>query len=162
MGLSLPGELAEQIEHILAELHYETEAECILLADISGQLICTQGQMMGIDPVLVAALAAGNVAAMSELTRQIGEESHLGSFLHEGDNKGIYLFNVGNSFVLIVIFQINALLGLVRLLGGRAAGQLHALSAQFEEHMNQPHSIPNADFGAALADELDKAFGELL
>ncbi|RLC71929.1 MAG: roadblock/LC7 domain-containing protein, partial [Chloroflexi bacterium] len=61
MSLSLPEELAEQIEHILAELYYETEAECILLADISGQLISTQGQMTGIDPVLIAALAAGNV-----------------------------------------------------------------------------------------------------
>lgn len=161
MSLALPAELAEQIEHILDDVRYETEAECILLADISGQLISVQGETLGIDPVLVAALAAGNVAAMSELTRQIGEENHLGSFLHEGDNKGIYLFNVGNSFVLIIIFQINTVLGLVRLLGGRAAGQLLALSAQFEDYMNQPRDVPGADFSTALADELDQAFGTL-
>ena len=83
-GFSLPVKLAEQIERILADLHRLTGAECILLADVSGQLITAQGQMQAVDPVLVAALAAGDVAALTELARQIGEENPHGSFLHEG------------------------------------------------------------------------------
>jgi len=85
-GISLPAELAEQIERILADLHRRTGAECILLADISGQLITAQGQMRASDPVLVAALAAGDVAALTELARQFGEENPHGSFLHEGES----------------------------------------------------------------------------
>jgi len=161
MRLTLPTELVKQIEQILADLRREAEAECALLADISGQLISVEGQIRGVDPVLVAALAAGDVAAMAELTRLIGEDSLYGSFLHEGECKSIYLFSVASSFILIVIFWADTPLGLVRLVGGRAAAQLYALSATFEELMHVPHETPSHDFRVALADELEKAFGGL-
>ena len=156
-GLALPAELAEQIEHILMDLHRKTEAECILLADISGQLIGVQGQMQGADPVLVAALAAGDMAAMAELTRQVGEENPHGSFLHEGKNKNIYLFNVAGSFILIVVFRTDTPVGLMRLFVRRTAEQLHPLTAEFEDLVGQPKQI-SADFGATLASELDRMF----
>jgi predicted regulator of Ras-like GTPase activity (Roadblock/LC7/MglB family) len=158
MNLTLPRRTAEQIEQILTDLRHEAEAECVLLADISGQLISVEGQLQEIDPVLVAALAAGDVAAMAELTRHIGEESHHGSFLHEGERKSIYLFSVASSFILIVIFRADTPIGLVRLVGGRAAARLYALSATFEELMHVPYETPSHDFQAALADELEKAF----
>ena len=160
-SLTLPTELVNQIEQILADLRREAEAECILLADVSGQLISVEGRMQEIDPVLVAALAAGDVAAMAELTHHIGEESYHGSFLHEGESKSIYLFSVANSFILVVIFSADTPIGLVRLVGGRAAARLYALSATFEELMHIPHETPTHDFRAALADELEKAFGGL-
>jgi predicted regulator of Ras-like GTPase activity (Roadblock/LC7/MglB family) len=161
MSLILPTKLAKQIEQILARLRHEVQAECILLADIGGRLISAHGRIQDIDPVLVAALAAGDVAAMTELTRQIGEESYHGSFLHEGESKSIYLFSVANSFILIVIFRADTPLGLVRLVGGRTAAQLSALSADFEELAKESHEIPSGDFGAALADELERTFGRL-
>ncbi|MDY6875546.1 MAG: roadblock/LC7 domain-containing protein [Chloroflexota bacterium] len=176
LGLAMPPELIEQIEHILVDLHREAEAKCILLADVSGQLITTQGQMQEIDPVLVAALAAGHVGAMAELSRQVGEKDSGGTFLHEGKRRSLYLINVANSFIMIVIFEHTSLIGMVRLLADRAAEQLYALIAEFEKFMRQPSEIPDADigddlandfgaaladdFGAALADELEKAFIE--
>jgi predicted regulator of Ras-like GTPase activity (Roadblock/LC7/MglB family) len=113
------------------------------------------------DPVIVAALAAGDVAALSELSRQIGETDHHGSFLHEGVNKSIYLFNVNESFILIVIFRADTPIGLVRLFAGRAVEQLHPLAVEFEQSLSQQEEILGADFGAGLADELEEAFGEL-
>jgi predicted regulator of Ras-like GTPase activity (Roadblock/LC7/MglB family) len=160
-SLTLPTELVKQVEQILSDLRREAEAECVLLADVSGQLISVAGRMQEIDPVLVAALAAGDVAAMAELTRHIGEESYHGSFLHEGERKSIYLFSVASSFILIVIFSTDTPLGLVRLIGGRAAARFYALSATFEELMHVPHETPRHDFRVALADELEKAFGGL-
>lgn len=157
-GISLPSKLAEQIEHILADLHHRTRAEYILLADISGQLITAQGQMRTIDPVLVAALAAGDVAALTELARQVGEKNPHGSFLHEGENVNTYLFNVAGSFILIVIFQTGTPVGLIRLFVRRAAERLYPLTDEFEDVMGQITKVPNADFGATLADELDKVF----
>jgi predicted regulator of Ras-like GTPase activity (Roadblock/LC7/MglB family) len=153
--------LAGQIERILEELRRKTEAECVLLADVSGQLISAQGRMEEIDPVTVAALAAGDVAAMSELARQIGEPNPHGSFLHEGEHKGIYLFSVGGSFILIAIFRADTPIGLMRLFVRRAAERLHPLTAEFEDMMGQPAPVPSADFGAILASELDQAFAGL-
>jgi predicted regulator of Ras-like GTPase activity (Roadblock/LC7/MglB family) len=134
-GFSLPVKLAEQIERILADLHRRTGAECILLADVSGQLITAQGQMQAVDPVLVAALAAGDVAALTELARQIGEENPHGSFLHEGENRNMYIFNVAGSFIMIVIFRTGTPVGLIRLFVRRAAERLYPLTDEFEDSM---------------------------
>jgi hypothetical protein len=112
-------------------------------------------------PVLVAALAAGDVAALSELARQIGEKDRHGSFLHEGANKSIYLSSVDGSFILIIIFRTDTPIGLVRLFAGRAVEQLRSLAAEFEKSLSQPEEILDADFGVALASGLDEAFGEL-
>ena len=156
----LPVEMAEQIEQTLSNLRRMTEAESVMLADVSGQLISLHGQIERSDPVLIAALAAGDVAAMSELSRQIGEQNPSGSFLHEGEHKSIYLLNVGTSFILLVIFRAETLVGMVRLFTGRAAEQLESISRNYEKLMGQPEVVPGADFGTALAGELERAFNE--
>mgnify|MGYP001056944470 CR=1 FL=1 len=157
-GLVLPEKLAKQIDCILVELYRKTGAGCVLLADITGQLIGAEGQVQNIDPVLVSALAAGDVAAMAELTRQIGEESPHGSFLHEGEKKSVYLFNVADSFILIVIFQADTPVGLMRLFVRRAAERLHPLTAEFEDLMGSPRQVANTAFSTTLAHELDSIF----
>lgn len=157
----LPVDMADQIDQIVADLRRMTEAECVLLADVSGQLISVHGRIQESDPVLVAALAAGDAAAMAELSRQIGEGSPYGTFLHEGKDKSIYLSNVAGSLILIVIFRAETLIGLVRLFAGRAAKRLQALAPDFEEILGQSGEAPTTDFGAALADELETAFGGL-
>ena len=157
-GLVLPEKLGKQIDCILVELYRKTAAECVLLADITGQLIDAEGKTQGIDPGLVAALAAGDVAAMAELTRQIGEENPQGSFLHEGEKKSIYLFNVADSFILIVIFQADIPVGLMRLFVRRAAERLHPLTAEFEDVMGAPRQVSNTAFSTTLAQELDSIF----
>jgi predicted regulator of Ras-like GTPase activity (Roadblock/LC7/MglB family) len=157
---ALPIEMADRIERIAVNLHRMAEAECVMVADISGQLISVQGHLEGGDPTLVAALAAGDVAAMAELSRQIGEENPSGSLLREGKRKSIYIHNVDNSFILLVVYGFETLVGMVRLFAGLAAEKLGALTVEFEGVVDQPRLSPGADFGAALAGELEKAFGE--
>jgi predicted regulator of Ras-like GTPase activity (Roadblock/LC7/MglB family) len=152
--------MVDQIEQIIKSLHRLADAECVMLADISGQLISVYGHMERSDPTLVAALAAGDIAAMAELSRQIGEESPSCSLLHQGKHKSIYMHNIANSFVLLVVYGSDTLIGMVRLFAGRAAEKLEALAVDFEELVGQPETPPSTDFGAALADELEKAFSE--
>lgn len=159
--LTLPVAMANQVEQVLVELRRMTEAECVLLADISGQLICLEGQIESSDPVLVAALAASDVAAMAELSRQIGEENPSGAFLHEGQERSIYLCNIAGTLILSVIFRNETPVGLVRLFAGRASDKLRAVSDKFEEHIGPGGESPSADFGTALSDELEKTFGNL-
>jgi predicted regulator of Ras-like GTPase activity (Roadblock/LC7/MglB family) len=158
-GFALPVEMADQIEQTLVRLRRMTEAECVLLADISGQLISLHGHMHESDPVLVAALAAGDVAAMAELSRQIGEENPSGAFLHEGERKSVYLNNLAGNLILIVIFRADTPIGLVRLFAGRTAEELLTIADQFEEFASSPEETTTIDFSAALSDELERAFG---
>ncbi len=159
--ITLTKDIAERIERILADLRTRARAESVLLADISGQLIAAQGDLEGFDPTPVAALAAGQLSAITELIRRIGESASQGSFLHEGREKGIYLLGVGGSFVLIVIFTSNTPVGLVRLFARRTAERLEAVTAEFETMVTtSPGPLVDAGFGEALSQELDKALGE--
>jgi hypothetical protein len=157
-GISLPAELGERIDQRLAALEREAQAQCVLLADISGQLISVQGRVGAIDPVLVAALAAGDVSAMAELSRQIGEpDAQESAFLHEGAEKNIYIFVIG-SFILIVIFGSRTPAGLVRLFAGRTAEALGPLVDEFEDCMEETAALPEGTFGEQFSDELEKMF----
>jgi predicted regulator of Ras-like GTPase activity (Roadblock/LC7/MglB family) len=156
----LPIELADLFEQVTANLHRTTDAECVILADISGQLVSVRGSLQEGNPATVAALAAGDIAAMAELSRQIGEANPSGSFLHEGKYKSIYLQNVADNFILIVVFHTDRLIGMVRLFARHAAEKIQELAAEFDGLASHASLPPNADFGTALADELEKAFGE--
>jgi len=157
-GLTLPAKLGEQIEHILMDLRSLTKAECILLADVSGQLISIQGGTQEIDPVLMAVLAAADVVATAELVRQIGGRDPGGALFRQGKHINVYLFDVASRFVLIVIFRASTLAGLVHTFGRRSVEKLRPLADEFERWTDEPTTPSNARFSAALADEMDKAF----
>ncbi|MBN1979581.1 MAG: roadblock/LC7 domain-containing protein [Anaerolineae bacterium] len=156
----LPVDLADLFERVTVNLRRTTDAECVILADISGQLVSVHGGLQEGDPATVAALAAGDLAAMAELSRQVGEENPSGSFLHEGKHKSIYLQNVADNFILIVVFHTDRLIGMVRLFAKHAAEKIQELAVEFEGLVSQPSMPPDTDFGAALADELERTFGE--
>jgi predicted regulator of Ras-like GTPase activity (Roadblock/LC7/MglB family) len=160
-GISLPSNLAEQMDRILKGLRHQTEAECILLADVSGQLISVQGELKGIDPTLMAALAAADVVATAELTRLIGGTDPGGAMLREGRRVNVYLFEVARRFVLVVVFRTTTLAAVVGMAGRRAVDRLRPLVVEFEDQTSAPNPISNRGFGDTLAKELDKAFGGL-
>jgi predicted regulator of Ras-like GTPase activity (Roadblock/LC7/MglB family) len=159
-GLQIPEELLNEIDYILNHLAEKARTETIILADISGQLISIQGFMEEGTPAIIAALAAGDVAAMAELSTRIGEEDPHGSFFHEGKTKSIYLHNIVGSFILIVIFRTETPIGLVRLFAKRAAEQLISITKKFEEIMGPPKTYDPDDFVKGITEELEETFPE--
>ncbi|MFL7813400.1 MAG: roadblock/LC7 domain-containing protein [Anaerolineales bacterium] len=159
-GLHVPEELLEKIDYILAHLAEKAHTDSIVLADISGQVISIQGIMDEGTPAIVAALAAGDVAAMAELSNRIGEPDPHGSFFHEGETKSIYLHNIAGSFILIVIFRSETPIGLVRLFAKRAVEQLLPITEEFEEVLGPPQDYAPDDFHKGITQELDETFTE--
>ena len=159
-GLHVPEELLNQIEYILTHLAEKAHTDSIVLADISGQVIAINGIMDEGTPDVVAALAAGDVAAMAELSKRIGESDPHGSFFHEGESKSIYLHNIAGSFILIVIYRAETPIGLVRLFAKRAVEQLMPITEEFEEIVGLPSSYTPDDFNKGITQELDDTFPE--
>jgi predicted regulator of Ras-like GTPase activity (Roadblock/LC7/MglB family) len=158
--LHVPEELLEKIDYILTHLAEKAHTDSIVLADISGQVISIQGIMDEGTPAVVAALAAGDVAAMAELSNQIGEPDPHGSFFHEGETKSIYLHNIAGSFILIVIFRSETPIGLVRLFAKRAVEQLLPITEEFEQNQGLPTDYTPDDFHKGITQELDDTFTE--
>ena len=159
-GLHIPEELLDKIEYVLAHLAEKARTDSIVLADISGQVISIQGIMDEGTPAVVAALAAGDVAAMAELSKRIGENDPHGSFFHEGETKSIYLHNIAGSFILIVIFRTETPIGLVRLFAKRAVEQLMPLTVEFENVMGPPGEYAPDDFSKGITEEFEDTFPE--
>jgi predicted regulator of Ras-like GTPase activity (Roadblock/LC7/MglB family) len=149
------------MERILSQLQQKTQVTCVLLADISGQLICTAGQVSGFNAISVAALTASDMSATAELARQLGETKPFRILFHEGERRHLYLSDVGNSFILVVVFETRIPIGLVRVFSERAANELQSLTDRYEAALDQTEEALSEDFDESLLDELDEVFGSL-
>jgi predicted regulator of Ras-like GTPase activity (Roadblock/LC7/MglB family) len=155
----------EAIDKSLERLHWETEAQCVLLADISGQLISERGVTGRINTAVLSALAAGELAATKEMASLVGEEARFRMVLHEGWQNSVYLSEVGEEMLLITIFNNNTPIGMVRLFTREVVAELAAIIVQSEPVAEEEKDTDDFDddFGTLLLGELDEievSFGE--
>ncbi len=149
----------EGVKKYLGELYSKTRAKVVLFADMAGQIIGERGDTAEMNTTVLSALAAGDFAATAEIAKLVGEGDRFKLHLHEGESKNVYLTNVGDQFFLIIIFEANVALGMVRVYTKKAVESL--LSVIEEAADNQGLSekdIIDEDFGNLLAQELDGAF----
>ena len=154
----LPPELSDRIEYVLVQLHDKTQADCVLLADVSGQLISQQGGLRNLKANHFSALAASDMSATAEMAKMVGEKKRFKLLFHEGERQNVYLSNVGDSFLLVVVFNTTIQIGLVRLYTKQAVELLVPLGEEFETLQPQLKQAIGAEFDNALAAEMDKAF----
>ena len=151
----------DEIEYILSHLLQKSKATCVLLADISGQLIGSAGEISQLDPGAVSALSASDISATAELARQLGESKPFHILFHEGERHHLHLSVVGSSLILIVVFAATVPIGLIRLFTERGVKELLQLTAEFEAALEQAGGAFSETFEESLADELEDAFGQL-
>ncbi|MFQ5946316.1 MAG: response regulator [Anaerolineae bacterium] len=102
-ALSLSPERMEALTRPLSELRFEVGAQCVLLADVLGNILVLDGITVGFEPATLVSLLAGGHATTMELAKHLGEEDHQSLNYHEGDRLDVYSSNVGDSHVLIIV-----------------------------------------------------------
>jgi len=157
-GFVLPTQQLIEVEQHLRRLYDKTGASCVLLIDISGQLISYRGTTEGLDLASLAALAASDMAAVTEMAKLVSEGDHFKLLFHEGENHNVLISTVGESFLLVVIFKASVRIGLVRLLTKETATELLEVAEKFEAESGRVAQIVDADFTTSLASELERAF----
>jgi predicted regulator of Ras-like GTPase activity (Roadblock/LC7/MglB family) len=113
---SLPPLIAEDIqcmESALDELLKKSEATGALLIDKGGPLISQRGTLDEFDTTTMAALAAGSFAATEAIAGLVGE-SNFSSVYQQGENQSLWVGNVGQNLLLIVIFKAGISVGVVK------------------------------------------------
>ncbi len=159
-GFVLPTQQLNEVEQRLGRLYNKTGASCVLLIDISGQLISYKGTAEGVDLANLAALAASDIAAVTEMARLVGEQERFNLLFHEGESRNVLISTVGRSFLLVIIFKTSVRIGLVRLFAREAVTELLEVAEKFEATSGRVAQVVDADFTTSLASELERAFSE--
>jgi DNA-binding response OmpR family regulator len=157
--LVLSGERFDRLTQRLNDLRYEVGAQCILLADITGQLMAEVGITEGLIPPTLTALMGGGFATEFEVTRHLREDRSFNLHYHEGVRYDLYAANVGDQLFLTLIFDRRmgaSRIGMVWLYTKRAIQDLLSLVAS-EETMPTA-DVLSPDFGASLSDKLNSVF----
>ncbi len=155
----LSSEQYEAVKKCLGELYSKTKANAVLFADIAGQLIGERGDTSHINTTVLAALAAADFSATAEMAKLVGEEARFKLLFHEGEKNNVYLTNVGDEYFLIIIFQSNVALGMVRVYTKKAVEALDKIIKEGGSSKTVTDIIDD-DFGELLANELDSSFKE--
>lgn len=157
-SIVLSGEMYKAISEILSELASKTRARTIIFSDMNGHPITQRGTSADINISNMSALAAGGFSATAEIAKLIGERKQFKFIFHEGENHNVYFSNVGDNFLLILIFNSQTALGMIRIYTKRAIDALNDLIYQVKEDEQKATQFVDVDFNKYLNEELDKAF----
>lgn len=157
-SIVLSGEMYKAISEILSELASKTRARTIIFSDMNGHPITQRGTSADISISNMSALAAGGFSATAEIAKLIGEKKQFKFIFHEGENHNVYFSNVGDNFLLILIFDSQTALGMIRIYTKRAIDSLNELIYQAKEDEQKVTQFVDVDFNKYLNEELDKAF----
>jgi predicted regulator of Ras-like GTPase activity (Roadblock/LC7/MglB family) len=125
---------------------------------MSGQLISQRGNTDDMNTTVLSALAASDFAATAEMAKLVGEDAKFKLLFHEGEKRNVYLSNVGDYFFLVVVFDVNVTLGLIRIYTKKAIqGLMQILEEESDDDIDKKDII-DSDFSSLLGDALDETF----
>lgn len=117
----------ENMESILSEELIDLGVSCVLLIDLAGNILVNldNGKAKH-DVYSLAALAAGNFGAVSEMARIIGEED-FSLLFHKGQNESIHFSRINQDLLLLTTFGTDVSLGFLRLRVAEAIRRIQEL-----------------------------------
>jgi predicted regulator of Ras-like GTPase activity (Roadblock/LC7/MglB family) len=121
----------DEIEAVLQQDLSDVGVDCIFLIDMAGNVIANldNGEIKH-DIYSLAALAAGNFAAVSTMARIIGEDE-FSLLFHKGEKESIHFSKVLSDFLLITIFAKGISLGFLRLKVAEATEKIKRILEPF-------------------------------
>jgi predicted regulator of Ras-like GTPase activity (Roadblock/LC7/MglB family) len=117
-----------RLTEALQRLCAEARGRAVFLIDKSGRLLAVAGAPGEIDTTTLASLTAGSVAATTGLAQLLGEREFI-ALVHEGERESLHVTLVGDEAILVVLFDRQTPLGLVRLRVRRAGEELAGVLA---------------------------------
>ena len=128
--LVLTGPALEKARSQINEALIEAGVHTVLLIDQAGNVVASCGKnRKDLDLTSLAALAAANFGATSQMAKLIGEDD-FSLLFHKGKRDSIHFAKVGNELILVTIFGDEVSLGLVRLRVAELTGSIGKIFAQ--------------------------------
>lgn len=149
----------KQFTDVCERLVRDALAKAIFIVDRDGQLITATGETTGIDTTGLASLAAGSTAATGGLAQMLGEDEFPVHF-HEGSRHHLHVSLIGETMILLVIFDERSSLGLVRLRVKRAHGDMEKVLDTLLARNEKAGSKAMDIFGEITDDDIDSLFND--
>jgi predicted regulator of Ras-like GTPase activity (Roadblock/LC7/MglB family) len=146
---------------ILDRLRSEANSKFVFLMDKNGQSIASSGALSKADPTALASLAAGNVAATEGLAELIGE-NEFSTLFHEGRSESLHISLISNKVILLVIFDEQSSLGLVRLRVQQCAPDLETAVNEMMARTKESAAaapVSSATLAEITDEDIDALFG---
>jgi predicted regulator of Ras-like GTPase activity (Roadblock/LC7/MglB family) len=103
----------QQLDQALREFNANADATAALIIDKGGFLITHQGDSSGFDLTTISALASGAFMANQTIAGLV-RESNFNSIYQQGENHSLFVMNVDESCLLVVIFKAESGVGVVK------------------------------------------------
>ena len=149
----------ENVSECLTYLAEKLRLAALILVNSNGQVCAKKAsEKWQADTTLLATLTANSFAATTEIARLLGERTHFRMVLHEGENQNVYVSSVTSEYFLIVIFEKDVALGMVRLFTKRTIDQLMPVLKQSDKSNVRMDQIFSKQFQSLLDEKLDQTF----
>ena len=145
------------IQRIIDGLVADAGARGVFVVDKVGQLISQAGTLEDLDTTSLASLTAGCVAATEGLAQLLGEKEFPTHF-HQGEGESLHMTRIGERGILVVVFDVQSSLGLVRLRVRRASGKLASVFEDARKKSDTEEAGKNSAFSEITDDEIDNLF----
>jgi predicted regulator of Ras-like GTPase activity (Roadblock/LC7/MglB family) len=146
------------IARVLGRLAQETGAGQVMLLDKSGQLISAQGLIGGRDTVALGALLAGAFSSSRQVAEILGERDFR-DILQQGVHESINSTLIGNQWLLVVVFDRQTHVGLVKVLARRAVDELERVLERVRAGGAQAKErVVNVQFRNSVDSAIDALF----
>src|SRR5438876_1359967 len=116
----------EQLDGALGELLEKSDASTALIIDKGGFLITHQGDSRRFDLTTIAALASGAYLANQTIAGLVHEENFT-SVYQQGDQVSMFVTNVDEESLLVVIFKAQSGVGVVKYYATQTRERIAAL-----------------------------------
>src|SRR5215467_5123078 len=123
---TLPQLIEEDIQRLddeLRELLEKSDATTALIMDKGGFLIASQGDSRQFDLTTIAALASGAYMANQTIANLV-HETNFNSVYQQGEKFSMFVMEVDEYCMLVVIFQANVSVGAVKYFAAPAAHRI--------------------------------------
>jgi predicted regulator of Ras-like GTPase activity (Roadblock/LC7/MglB family) len=153
----LSEDVYRQVSETIAELARSIRSQLVVFCETNGYSVTHLGQVEDLDLNAVASLAANNFSATTEMAKMLGEDNGFRYIFNEGENRNIYISNVGHNFILLVIFGSEVALGMARIYTKKAIDALNEILQNAKEDERQTKDFLDLEFKTMLDEELSKA-----
>ncbi len=157
--VALYGDAFNRAASVLEELIDQAQVRYVLLVDRKGFVLAHREALWAPRPPAldsIATLVAGNAAATQALANLLGEPK-FNELVKQGEKQGLYVEEVNDLTLLVMIFDTDTPIGRVKLFGKKAASELDEIT---RSAVIMPRELGiDKDFHESADAMLDDLFG---